>query len=197
MTGEQTYSFVSGIFGRERTFRLGANALYWKDGRHSGSIDYADIATVHMYFTAQPFGYGTRICTIHTRAGARCELKSKSFRPWGRSEDRSIRYSSFVRELIDRVLFSAPGASIFDGPPNTVYYGQVVALVAVASIIIAELALAMTDWRTASGDPANSMIMIGFFTFPAIGLAKTVFRGTRRRLDPEKLSDVCGIVGEF
>jgi len=194
MTGEQAYSFVSGIFGGERTFRLGANALHWEDGRHSGSIAYADVDTVHMYLSSQPYGHGTQICTIRSRAGARCDLKSKSFRPWGRSDDRSVRYLSFVRTLINRISSFAPRASIFDGLPPAAYYGQVVALAAVALIMIAELALPVVDWRTASADAANAVILMGVLTPAAIGLAKTVFRGTRRRLDPKSLSDVCGVV---
>jgi len=194
MTGDQSYSFVSGIFGRERTFRLGADALHWDDGRHSGSIAYADVETVHMYITSQPYGDGTQICTIRSRAGARCDLKSKSFRPWGRSEDRSTRYLPFVRDLVGRISSSAPRVSIFRGLPNTAYYCQVVALAAVASMIIAELALAVIDWRTGSGDAANSLILIGVLTPAAVGLAKTALRGTRRRLDPKNLSDACGLV---
>lgn len=194
MTGEQTYAFVSGLFGRERTFRLGANALHWEDGRHSGSIAYADVETVHMYRTSLPYGYGTQICTVRSRAGSRCNLKSKSFRPWGRSDDRSVPYRSFSRALIDRISSSAPHASIFDGPPPTAYYGQAVALGAIALIMIAEFARAAIDWRTASGDAANALILVGFFAAPAIGLARTVFRGTCRRLDPKQLSELCSVV---
>jgi hypothetical protein len=100
----------------------------------------------------------------------------------------------FVRDLLDRISSAAPQVRIFAGLPTTAYYGQVVALAAAALLIIAELAQVIVDWRTGSDGAATSLIVIGVLIPPAVGLAKTVFRGSRRRLDPKMLpDDLCGL----
>ena len=188
MVDEPNYSFVAGMARREHVFHLGPDSLHWKDGRHSGTLAYADVESVHLYSMFQPYGLETRICTLRTRAGVRCDLKSRSFRPWGRTEDRSSRYAPFVRELLGRVGSAAPQARFFTGLPTGIFYGQAVALAVVALLIVAAFA-EMVD-KTGSQETGTSIAIMIMLIVPAIGVAKTLFRGwPPRRLEPASLPD--------
>lgn len=188
MTDELSYAFAAGIFGRERVFRLGAQSLEWHDGRHSESIAYSDVASVNLYSAYPPNGSATQICSVRTRAGARCVLKSKSVRAWGRSEDRGANYGPFVRELLDRISSAAPQARFFDGLPTAAYFAQAVVLAVIGLLIIAELVRVIVDWRTGSDGAATAMILMGILIAPAVAIAKTVLRGRQRRLASESLA---------
>ena len=189
MTDDLSYAFAAGVFSRERVFRLGAHALDWHDARHSGSIAYADVESVHLFSAYPPNGSATRVCSLRTRAGSRCVLKSKSARSWGRIEDRAADYGPFVRELLDRISSAAPQVRIFDGLPTAAYIGQAIALAVVSLLIISELVQVIVDWRTGSDGATTSLILMGVLIVPAVGIAKTVFRCRRRRLSPESLPD--------
>jgi hypothetical protein len=189
MADDRTYSFAPGIFRRERVFHLGQNELRWEDGRHSRSLAYADVESVHIYNMFQAYGFETQVCTLRTRAGVRSDLQSKSFRPWGRSEDRSSQYDPFVRDLLGRVCSAAPQARFFAGLPTATYYGQAVALAFFALLIVAGLAPMIGDSITGSYDTGAFIAIMLILIPPAIGAAKTLFRGSPRRLDPKGLPD--------
>jgi hypothetical protein len=108
--GTQSHSFAPAPFARERTFRLAPDALLWDDGRRSGKLGYADIATVHLYYCSEPYGRGTQICSLRSRSGASLAIQSKHCGRWGRQEDRSAAFAPFVRALLGHVAVAAPEA---------------------------------------------------------------------------------------
>jgi len=183
----RSYSFASGILSRERTFHLGPEALRWENGRQQGSLAYADTDSVHIFYLYRPFGFGTHTCLLRARSGGKCVLRSKSLRPWGRSEDRSSAYVPFVRELLGRVSAAAPQARFFDGLPTAWYFGQAVAL-AFYVLLAAAILAPMIGVRWNEPEVATRFVILVVFFIPlAIGLCKTLLRGWPHVLDPRHL----------
>jgi hypothetical protein len=185
----RSYSFAAGIFSRERTFRLGPEALHWEDGRRPGSLAYADVDCVHLFYLYQAFGFGTQMCVMRARSGGQCVLKSKSFRTWGRSDDRSSAYVPFVRDLLGRVSTAAPGARFFAGLPTAWHVGQAVALALFALLIVANLAPLFGIPGKDSSFTTGLVIVIVLLIPTAIGLCRTLLRGRQHALDPRHLPD--------
>ena len=102
----------------------------------------------------------------------------------GRGRSSRSRSSSSLR-----ISSAAPQVRIFDGLPTAAYIGQAIALAVVSLLIISELVQVIVDWRTGSDGATTSLILMGVLIVPAVGIAKTVFRGRRRRLSPESLPD--------
>jgi hypothetical protein len=183
----RSYSFASGILSRERTFHLGPEALQWQDGRRQGNLAYTDVDSVHIFYLYRSFGFGAQTCLLRARSGAQCVLKSKNFRTWGRSDDRSDAYVPFVRDLLARIATAAPQARFFDGLPTAWYFGQAVALALVALLIAAILApLIGIPWK--ESDVATGFVIVFVLLIPvAIGLCKTLLRGWPHALDARHL----------
>ncbi len=183
----RSYSFASGILSRERTFHLGPEALQWQEERRQGSLAYTDVDSVHIFYLYRAFGFGTQICLLRARSGAQWVLKSKNFRTWGRSDDRSHTYVPFVRDLLGRVAAAAPQARFFDGLPTAWYFGQAFALALVALLIAAILAPVIgIPWK--ESDIASGFVIVFVLLIPVvIGLCKTLLRGWPHALDARHL----------
>jgi hypothetical protein len=185
----RSYSFAAGIFSRERIFHLGPEALHWENGRDQGGLAYADVDSVHIFYLYRAWGFSTQMCLLRARSGARCVLKSKSFRTWGRSDDRSSAYFPFVRDLLGRVSSAAPQARFFDGLPRAWYFGQAAALAFFGLLIVADLApMIGIPWKE-SGVTTGLIIVVVLLIPAAIGLSKTLLRGWPHVLDPRHLPD--------
>ena len=139
----QSYAFARGPFARERTFRLAPDALLWGNGKRSGRLAYADIATVHLYTRSGPYGRSMQVCALRARSGAGLAIQSKHFGRWGRQDDRSAAFAPFVRALLGRVATAAPGARCFRGFPIGLYYATLAAFIVLALVFLANLAFAL------------------------------------------------------
>lgn len=183
----RSYSFAPGIFSRERTFRLGPEVLQWQDGRRQGTLAYADVESVHIFYLYRSFGFGTQTCLFRARSGVQCVLKSKNFRTWGRSDDRSDAYVPFVRDLLGRVCTAAPQARLFAGLPPAWYFGQAVALALVVLLIAAIIAPVFgVPWK--ESDVTTGFVIVFVLMIPvAIGLCKTLLRGWPHALNARHL----------
>lgn len=192
---DPSYSFASGIFSRERTYHLGDEALRW-DGTNgqAGSLAYADVDTVHIFYLYQPYGFSTQVCVIRTRSDVKCVLKSKNFRAWGRNSDRVSTYVPFVRDLLSRVAAAAPQARFFAGLPRGWYLSQLVALVLCVVLIVAAIVPTLPIGRSGAANDSSSaistlLITLAVFILPAFGAWKTLVRGKARPLDSRRLPD--------
>jgi hypothetical protein len=192
---DPSYSFAPGIFSRERTYHLGREALRWENPKgQDGSLAYADVDTMHIFYLYQAYGFGTQVCVIRARLGAKCVLKSKNFRTWGRSDDRAGAYVPFVRDLLSRVAAGAPQARFFDGLPTGWYLSQLIALAVCAVIIATALAPMLAIWRSGSVSDSGSaistlLITLGVLILPMIGVCRTLARGRVHPVDPRRLPD--------
>ena len=156
----QSYSFARGPFARERTFRLTPDALLWDDGRRSGKLAYADIATVHLYDRCEPNGRSMQICSFRSRSGTTLAIQSKHFRRWTRQDDRSAAFAPFVRALLGRVAVAAPGARCFRGFPARTYYANLAAFVVLALIFLTNIAFALQGSPQSGGAAVAVAIML-------------------------------------
>ena len=192
---DPSYTFASGVFGRERTYCLKDDALHW-DGANgqSGSLAYADVDAVHVFCVYQPYGSSTQVCVLRSRSGAKCVLKSKNFRAWGRNSDRTGTYVPFVRDLWSRVAAAAPQSQFFAGLPRGWYVSQLIALILCLLIIVAAIVPTLPIGRTgASSDSGGAistlLVTLTVFIFPALGVWKTLVRGKPRLLASRQLPD--------
>jgi hypothetical protein len=111
---EFTYAFRASAFSAERSYRLGPDALEWRDDRREGRIAYREIAKVNL--SSVPMLGQTKAqgrCVLRS-AGRKTLLVSASFRGLV-TEDRSASYVPFVRELMLRIAAANPKASFIAG----------------------------------------------------------------------------------
>ena len=196
MQTDTSYSFAPGMFGRERTFQLGPEALRWDAGKGGGgSLAYADVDTLHIFRLYRPYGLGMQVCVVRTRSGAKCVLKSKNVRSFGRTDDRAGSYVPFVRDLIGRVAAAAPQARFFDGLPGGWYATQLVSFVLCAILILAALVPAVAGSGTDKSDASVTLFLaVILFAPPMFAASKTLLRGRPRPFDPRRLDgDLAGL----
>jgi|GEM_PF-125598 len=116
---EYVHSFRASIFAPERTYRLGASGLEWREGASSGAVAYGDIVAVHEYKSKvwgalsaelpRRFDY-----VLDCRDGSKVVLNSihvVRFRP---AENRAASCAAFVTELNARIATVNPHAKFLN-----------------------------------------------------------------------------------
>src|SRR6202035_5526777 len=95
-----SYSFRSHPFRRQRTFRIGTDALYWTDGKKERSIAYADVDEVR--FSGQLMRGAAALtkrkmwcCHLNCRSARGINLSPLHCVRIGSWEDRSTPYVAF------------------------------------------------------------------------------------------------------
>jgi hypothetical protein len=95
---ELTYSFRPGRFVRERTYRLRADGVEWRDGRRGGSVPYADVARIEVCkerFLGSSASYWR--CVLYPKAGRKIRLGAASRCGLRGIEDRTEAYIPFIK----------------------------------------------------------------------------------------------------
>jgi len=105
---ELSYSFRSSAFGRERTYRIGPNALHWSDGATEGCVAYSDVDEVRLFRRLMPRAAALQRktmwrCDLHCRSRHRIALSPLHCVRFGRWEDRSTSYLAFINALLPQM----------------------------------------------------------------------------------------------
>jgi Kdo2-lipid IVA lauroyltransferase/acyltransferase len=117
-TREHVHAFRRTIFSPERTYRLDADGLKWRDEKSVGAVAYRDIVAVHEYKSKvwgalaaelpRRFDY-----VLHARDGSRIFLNSTHVVRFRVAENRAASCTAFVAELKARVAAANPDAKFF------------------------------------------------------------------------------------
>jgi KDO2-lipid IV(A) lauroyltransferase len=112
-SSEYVHSFRRRIFAAERTYRLGASALEWRDGASSGAVAYGDIVAIDEYKSKvwgalsaelpRRFDY-----VLYCRDGSKIALNSIHVVRFRTAENRAASCTAFVAELKARIAAANP-----------------------------------------------------------------------------------------
>jgi hypothetical protein len=182
---ELVHAFRPTIFGTERSYRIGPDALEWKDAQGASRIPYGEVAKVNISTMASSFyGQTQKRCVLHPRSGGKIVLSSASYKRLGVIEDRSGTYAPLVRELMTRVAGANPGAIFIAGQPWGLWLFWLFLLIASALIILAGIVLAATGQFPL---PATAVFVIILLSFRVAW--RVVRHGRPHRFDPRTLPD--------
>lgn len=116
---EYVHAFRRSIFAAERTYRLGASGLEWRDGASSGTVAYGDIVAVHEYKSKvwgalsaelpRRFDY-----VVDCRDGSKIVLNSVHVVPFRIAENRAASCTAFVAELKARIAAANPNVKFLN-----------------------------------------------------------------------------------
>jgi KDO2-lipid IV(A) lauroyltransferase len=118
-SGEYVHAFRRNIFASERTYRLGASGLEWRDGASSGTVAYGDIVAVHEYKSKvwgalsaelpRRFDY-----VLDCRDGSKIALNSVHVVRFRTAENRAASCTTFVAELKSRIAAANPNVKFLN-----------------------------------------------------------------------------------
>jgi len=118
-SSEYVHSFRRSIFAAERTYRLGASGLEWRDGTSSGAVAYADIVAVHEYKSKvwgalsaelpRRFDY-----VLDCRDGRKIPINSIHVVRFRVAENRAASCGAFVAQLKARIAAINPSVKFLD-----------------------------------------------------------------------------------
>ena len=106
---KHSYSLRAKLFGRERTYWLGADGLEWNDRNGPHRLPYAEIDETIVYkvrFLGSSATYWR--CVLRSRLERRITLCAASYTGWRRIEDRTESYIPFIKELEARISDANP-----------------------------------------------------------------------------------------
>lgn len=140
---ELVHAYRPSILSTERSYRIGPDALEWKDAREGSRIAYREVAKVNISSMTPPFGQPQSRCVLHPRSGGKIVVSSTSYRRLGVIEDRSESYAPLVRELMTRIATVNPDAVFIAGQPWELWLLWLILLIASALILVGGLILAV------------------------------------------------------
>lgn len=116
---EYVHAFRRSIFAPERTYRLGANGVEWRDGASSGTVAYRDIVAVDEYkskvwgaLSAElPRRFDYVLCC---RDGSKIVLNSVHVVQFRVAENRAASCTAFAAELKTRIAAANPNAEFLN-----------------------------------------------------------------------------------
>jgi hypothetical protein len=141
---EFVHTFRPNTFSSERSFRLGPDALIWKDAKGEDRVDYGEIASLNIASMTPPYGKPQSRCVLHTHSGGKIVLQSMSYKRLGVVEDCTATYAALVQELMQRIIVANPEAKFIAGQPWAVWCFWLIILIASALIVLFALILALT-----------------------------------------------------
>jgi Kdo2-lipid IVA lauroyltransferase/acyltransferase len=119
VTREHVHAFRRSIFFPERTYRLGADRLEWRDDVSAGAVAYRDIVAVHEYKSKvwgalaaelpRRFDY-----VLHCRDGTRLSLNSTHVVRFRVAENRAASCMAFITALHARIAAANPNLKLFN-----------------------------------------------------------------------------------
>ncbi len=173
-----THVIRASSLSKERTYRLGTNALHWQDEKLDGQLAYADIDLVRL-INYSSFGSEQGCCKLRDRSGKSIKIPSHSYKSPGAFEDRSETYAPLIRELILRVASKSPPARFIAG--STVMWIVWLALLASSIVIAVLLIMALLGGASISGGVIAPILV---FTIFGPSMWRHVRQGKMRNFEP-------------
>lgn len=132
-----TYSFKPSLMATPREFRVGAEALDWRVGRHEGRLPYHAIKAVRLSFrpmTLQSQRYLTEIWSEHTPKLTVASTSTRGLVDLSRQDEA---YAAFVRALHQRLSASRAGPRLLAGlSPYAFWPGLALSALLLPAVIV-------------------------------------------------------------
>lgn len=136
------HSAKLGAFGHELAWTLEDNRLLWRNcaNGENGAIALSEIAEAQTLVEPALFGPSQHLCRLRTLGGARFAIPAMHSFGALRREDRSASWNKLMGALLQQIAQNAPQARVRRGLSPLVYWGVIVALLALAAGLAAAFA---------------------------------------------------------
>ncbi len=150
--GDPVYLYKPSLMGAAWEFRLRADGLEWRMGRHHGRVPYARIVRVRLSFRPQTMQSRRFLTEVWPADGPRLSIASASWRSVLDQAVQDEAYGAFVRALHARLAAAGSAASFDAGSPPLLYWPGLAVFVAAAAALaaLAVHALATRQWTGAA-----------------------------------------------
>ncbi|WP_346906874.1 hypothetical protein [uncultured Roseibium sp.] len=174
-----THTVRNSLVDRERTFRLGTDALVIDGKAKQARVPYADIRKVQLIAYANTGGEQYQ-CTLSAGAHGRIKIRSHSYVSLGNFEDRSESYVPFLRDLMRRVAAASPEAEFVSGNTALLVVWLVVLLLFILGL--GTVVLGLVDGLAGTWKFA---MMVAVLLIIGPILWRRLRKGEVRRFDPD------------
>ena len=179
-----SYAFRPRMLGSDHAFRLGPDSLEWNISGHTGRTAYPMITYVRLGYRPSNLGTKRFIAEIWSPNTPRIEIASTSNRSLVTSEDHSVEYGAFVRELHDRIANSGANCRFEAGfAPWRWWPMAVIGAATVAGLgIVIVFSVASADFKTGT----FILAMLGLLGWQMLPL---IVRNRPRSYDPRHIPE--------
>lgn len=142
-TGDPVYAYKASLVGAPMEFRLAADALEWRKGRHAGRTPYDRIRRIRLSFRPATMQNHRFLAEIWLDSGPKLQIASTSWRSMVEQERLDAAYSAFVGELNRRVAAAGGTPLLQTGSPALLYWPGLAIFVGVGLTVVALIVRAL------------------------------------------------------
>ena len=149
---DPVYVYKSSLLGAPFEFRLAADALEWRKGRHEGRTPYDRIRRIRLSFRPATMQNHRFLAEIWVADGPKLQIASSSWRSMMDQERLDAAYTPFITELHRRIVAAGGSPLLQTGSPVFLFWPGVAIFVGVllglAALIVR--ALQTQQWSAAA-----------------------------------------------
>lgn len=170
---DPAYAYKPSLLGAPFEFRLAADALEWRKGRHAGRTPYDGIRRIRLSFRPATMQNYRFVAEIWPANGPKLQIASTSWRTIMEQERLDAPYTTFLTELNRRVGAAGGSPLLQTGSPPLLYWPGVVILVGVS------LGLAALIVRAVQSEAWSGAAFVAAFLALFLWQAGSFFRRNR------------------
>jgi hypothetical protein len=129
--GGLVYAYKPSLLGAPFEFRLAADALEWRKGRHAGRTPYDGIRRIRLSFRPATMQNHRFLAEIWPANGPKLKIASTSWRSMMEQERLDAAYAAFLIELSRRVGAAGGSSLLQTGSPALLYWPGVILFIGV------------------------------------------------------------------
>jgi hypothetical protein len=171
--GNPAYAYKPSLLGAPFEFRLAADALEWRKGRHAGRTPYDGIRRIRLSFRPATMQNHRFLAEIWPANGPKLKIASTSWRSMMEQERLDAAYTAFLTELNRRVGAAGGRPLLQTGSPPLLYWPGVLLFIGVS------LALAALIVRALQSQAWSGAAFVAAFLALFLWQAGSFFRRNR------------------
>lgn len=149
---DPVYLYKSSLLGAPFEFRLAADALEWRKGRHAGRTAYDRIRRIRLSFRPATMQNYRFLAEVWVESGPKLQIASTSWRTIFDQERLDAAYTAFVTELHRRIGAAGGTPLLQTGSPPLIYWPGLAIFIGVSFGLAALIvrALQLQTWSAAA-----------------------------------------------
>ncbi|MEA2928479.1 MAG: hypothetical protein QOG38_907 [Hyphomicrobiales bacterium] len=149
---DPVYAYKASLLGAPFEFRLAADALEWRKGRHEGRTPYDRIHRVRLSFRPATMQSYRFLAEIWPANGPKLQIASTSWRSMMDQERLDAAYTAFLTELNRRIGAAGGTPLLQTGSPPLLYWLGLLIFIGVSLGLAALIvrALQLQTWSAAA-----------------------------------------------